>query len=80
MADPGYSNILFAGLDGGVWRTLDGAGTWSEVGLGGDDVYSLTMGGLVGTDVYAGTMAGEVWVSTSGGLPVNKWYSMQPAK
>src|SRR5262249_14393717 len=35
-ADPGSPGTLFAGADGGVWKSTDGGGHWSLTSLGSD--------------------------------------------
>jgi hypothetical protein len=60
---PSAGDTIFIGTSrGGVWRTLDGADTWTALG---DDQPSLAIGALaIGTDdpnvLYAGTGEGNV--------------------
>lgn len=68
----GATAILYAGTATGVYKTINGAQTWSSLTLfTGDYVIALALyptatGGA--TDIiYAGTQNGGVWVSTNSG-------------
>ena len=68
----GATAILYAGTATGVYKTTNGAQTWSSLSLFTGDyvialaLYSTATGGA--TDIiYAGTQNGGVWVSTNSG-------------
>ncbi len=65
--DPDNPEILFAGsLGGGVFRTIDGAADWTNVGLGDRNIFSIVLDPLSSSTVYAATSRGVVR-STDGG-------------
>jgi hypothetical protein len=68
----GATAILYAGTATGVYKTTNGAQTWSSLSLFTGDyvialaLYATATGGA--TDIiYAGTQNGGVWVSTNSG-------------
>jgi len=65
--DPTDPDTVFAGLrEGGVRRTTDGGGTWSDCGLPEPGVFSLAVSAADGA-VYAGTEPSRLFRSDDGG-------------
>ncbi|MFN2633238.1 MAG: WD40/YVTN/BNR-like repeat-containing protein [Thermoanaerobaculia bacterium] len=73
--DPQTPGTLYAGSDGGVFKSQDGGISWSAVnnGLTGFTVYALALDPTAPGTVYAGTNAG-VFRSTNG---ANAWTSQR---
>ena len=67
--DPQTPTTLYAGTWDGVFKSTDGAATWSEfnAGLTHTDVYALAIDPQTPTTLYAGTWGGGVFKSTNGG-------------
>lgn len=73
---PTNTSIVFAGGDGGVYKTVDGGTTWLAVKTG-NSVYSLGIDPLTPDTVYAGawegvyktTDGGDTWQAYNEGLP-----------
>src|SRR4030095_13876628 len=69
--DPLSPSILFAGGQGpagiGVYKTTDGATSWSFTGLNGQLVPALAVDPVTPTTVYAGTTTNGVFKTTDGG-------------
>src|ERR1043166_2972359 len=55
--DPAKSLILYAGTDGGLFKTIDGGNHWKEINIGltPTDVRALAIDPKNPTTVYAGT-------------------------
>jgi photosystem II stability/assembly factor-like uncharacterized protein len=71
--DPSTSTTVYAGTrDGGLFKGLDGGGTWSEVsrGLTDFDVKALAIDPATPTTLYAAT-SGGVFKSVNGGTNWN---------
>ena len=69
----GSSAILYAGTSTGVYKSMNGAQTWSSLGLfTGDFISTLalypTATGEESDILYAGTQNAGVWVSTNSGV------------
>src|SRR5262245_8077558 len=67
VADPAGPAIPYAGTDAGVFKSVDGATTWSAAssGLTDSSVRALAIDPVTPTTLYAGTDAG-VFKSTNG--------------
>jgi hypothetical protein len=67
--DPQNHSILYAGTSGGVFKSIDGAATWTATGAaeGLDYVYSLAIDPRKSTTIYAGANQGGVYRSTDSG-------------
>ena len=61
--DPASPSTIYAGCNGGVFKSTDGGTTWAPHGVGGANVFALA---LVSPNLYAGTNQG-VFKSTDGG-------------
>jgi photosystem II stability/assembly factor-like uncharacterized protein len=81
VIDSGAPTTLYAGLDagyiyqygGGVYKSLDGGGTWSPVNTGlptNLGTHALAMDPVTPSTLYAGTNGGGVFISIDGG---NTW-------
>jgi photosystem II stability/assembly factor-like uncharacterized protein len=68
VIDPLTPTTLYAGANGGVFKSTDAAGTWQEfsTGLVNQSVSDLVIDPLTPTTLYAGTLGG-VFKSTDGG-------------
>lgn len=68
--DPMIRTTIYAGAWGGVFKSLDGASTWTSAntGLTNKLVMALAVDPRSTTTVYAGTFGGGVFKSTDGGL------------
>ena len=82
--DPLTPSILYAGTDGGVFKSTDGGGSWSAINAGlveynGFQVWDLVIDPLTPSIIYAGmgggvfksTNAGESWSAAGNVLMVN---------
>jgi len=67
-ADPVVSGTLYAGTDGGVFKSVDAGATWGPVknGLTSFTVHALAIDPFAHQTIYAGTNGG-VFVSADGG-------------
>ncbi|MFB0536141.1 MAG: tetratricopeptide repeat protein [Anaerolineae bacterium] len=63
------SQIVYAGTDGGVYRSPDGGRMWEErnKAMGSIPIYSLVISPYNDQLVYAAGMGSEIWKSTDGG-------------
>jgi len=78
--DPTDSNVVFAGTqDGGLFKSIDGAATWSFTGLGGNisgivvdpqHPNAVYVGGI-GIGAYATVDGGASWMPINHGLPAS---------
>ena len=61
--DPKTPTTLYAGTDGGVFKTMDGGGHWSaaDTGLPSTVVYALAIDPATPATLYAGTRGGGVF-------------------
>src|SRR5688572_13120306 len=74
--DPADGDTVYAGLaSGGVMKTTDGARTWTESGLGQEQVFSAAVSGADGT-VYAGTEPSALYRSEDGGKTWRELHSL----
>ncbi|MDQ2980614.1 MAG: hypothetical protein M3R62_15505, partial [Acidobacteriota bacterium] len=66
--DPGSPGVLYAGTDGGIFKSVDGGVSWGAVnnGLTGFTVFAIAIDPSAGGTLYAGTNAG-VFKSVNGG-------------
>lgn len=65
-ADAASATTLWAGTEGGVFRSLDGGGTWSQTGTVAGVVRALYSSAGIPARLFTGTDAG-LFVSTDGG-------------
>ena len=67
--DPTNTQVIYAGTNGGVFKSTNGGSTWSEInnGLTNTDVRSLAIDPTSTQVIYAGTYGGVVFKSTNGG-------------
>ena len=67
--NPSSSTTLYAGTSGGVFKSTDGAGTWSALDTGLHDlrVTRLVVDPLTPTTLYAGTVGVFVLQQTTEG-------------
>jgi len=67
--DPTDPDIIFAGTFNGLYRSTDGAGSWTRVDSGWDQTQITTVAfdALAGEVVYAGTRGDGVFKSEDGG-------------
>jgi hypothetical protein len=69
--DPQTPTTVYAGTYGGVFKSTDGAGSWSPANIGGGGfggfVFALAIDPQTPTTVYAGTFAGVVKSTDRGG-------------
>ena len=64
--DPKTPSILYAGTEGGVFKSTNGGANWSVAGLTGPDILALGIDPINTNTLYAGTSEG-VFKSTDGG-------------
>lgn len=69
VEDPNGLRVIYAGTDGGVFRSTDQGKTWSPLNRGLNDrlVRSLAMDPDNPNVLYAGTWSGRVYMSSDGG-------------
>jgi len=68
--DPQRPTTLYAGTDGGVYKSTDGGASWRAInttGLTNRNVWALAIDPQTPTTLYAGTRGGGVYKSTDGG-------------
>jgi hypothetical protein len=53
-----YGNSLFAGTNSGVFLSNDNGATWTQIGLAGNNIFSLA---ISGSNILAGTSTAGVW-------------------
>jgi photosystem II stability/assembly factor-like uncharacterized protein len=78
--DPSNSNIVYAGDDGGLWRSQDGGTRWShQVNLPVSQFYHVSVDDADPYRVYGGLQDNSSWVGDSsypGGVSYSRWENM----
>lgn len=78
--DPSNPNLMFAGDDGGLWRSLDGGNAWEHMAnLPVSQFYHVSTDGADPYRVYGGLQDNGSWVGDSsypGGVTNSRWESM----
>jgi photosystem II stability/assembly factor-like uncharacterized protein len=78
--DPDNSNIVFAGDDGGLWRSQDGGTRWAhQVNLPVSQFYHVSVDDADPYRVYGGLQDNSAWVGDSsypGGVSYSRWENM----
>ena len=78
--DPGDSNIVYAGDDGGLWRSQDGGTRWShQVNLPVSQFYHVSLDDSDPYHVYGGLQDNSSWVGDSSypnGVSYSRWENM----
>jgi photosystem II stability/assembly factor-like uncharacterized protein len=80
FVDPGDSQRVFAGDDGGLWISYDGANKWWKTdNLPISQFYHVSVDGADPYHVYGGLQDNSAWVGDSaypGGITSSRWESM----
>ena len=78
--DPGNTNLVFAGDDGGLWRSMDGGTRWEHVmNLPVSQFYHVSVDQAEPYHVYGGLQDNSSWVGDSsypGGVSNSRWENM----
>jgi len=78
--DPGDSNLLFAGDDGGLWQSKDGGTRWEHLlNLPVSQFYHVSVDDAEPYHVYGGLQDNSSWVGDSsypGGITNSRWENM----
>ena len=78
--DPANSQHVFAGDDGGLWTSFDGANKWWKTdSLPISQFYHVSLDGSDPYHVYGGLQDNSVWVGDSqypGGITSSRWENM----
>ncbi len=78
--DPQNPNIIYAGDDGGMWRSLDGGQAWEHmVNLPVSQFYHVSLDNDDPYHVYGGLQDNSSWVGDSsypGGVTNSRWENM----
>ncbi len=78
--DPENSNVVYAGDDGGLWRSQDGGTRWShQVNLPVSQFYHVSVDNADPYRVYGGLQDNSSWVGDSsypGGVTYSRWENM----
>ena len=78
--DPGNPNIVYAGDDGGVWRSDDGGTRWKhQLNLPISQFYHVSIDNADPYHVYGGLQDNSAWVGDSsypGGISNAQWENM----
>ena len=82
---PDDALVVYAGTPNGVYKTLDGGGIWTKIGLAGAQVNALAIQPGDPLTVYAGTGVGSqsdteiigIFMSTDGGASWNQTLSRE---
>ena len=78
--DPENSNIVYAGDDGGLWRSQDGGTRWlHQVNLPVSQFYHVSVDNADPYRVYGGLQDNSSWVGDSsypGGVSYSRWENM----
>ena len=68
VVDPANANTIWAATTNGVYRSIDGAQSWSRLeGLGSKNIETLAIDPLQPGFIVAGEIFGGIWKSTNGG-------------
>ena len=80
FVDPSNSQHVFAGDDGGLWTSYDGANKWwKSDNLPISQFYHVSVDGSVPYHVYGGLQDNSVWVGDSqfpGGITSSRWENL----
>ena len=78
--DPSNSNIVYAGDDGGLWRSEDGGTRWKhQINLPVSQFYHVSVDNDDPYHVYGGLQDNSSWVGDSsypGGVSYSRWENM----
>ncbi len=78
--DPSNSNVVFAGDDGGLWRSQDGGTRWMhQINLPVSQFYHVSVDNADPYRVYGGLQDNSSWVGDSsypGGVSYSRWENM----
>ncbi len=78
--DPDNANVVYAGDDGGLWRSQDGGTRWShQVNLPVSQFYHVSVDNADPYRVYGGLQDNSAWVGDSsypGGVSYARWENM----
>jgi photosystem II stability/assembly factor-like uncharacterized protein len=78
--DPENSNIVYAGDDGGLWRSQDGGTRWMhQINLPVSQFYHVSVDNSDPYHVYGGLQDNSSWVGDSsypGGVSYSRWENM----
>jgi photosystem II stability/assembly factor-like uncharacterized protein len=78
--DPGNPNVVYAGDDGGLWRSEDGGTRWKhELNLPVSQFYHVSVDNADPYRVYGGLQDNSSWVGDSsypGGISNSRWENM----
>ncbi len=78
--DPSNSNLILAGDDGGLWRSLDGGTRWEHIdNLPVSQFYHVSVDMADPYHVYGGLQDNSSWVADSsypGGVSNSRWENM----
>lgn len=68
IVDPVNANIVYAATTNGVYKSINGAVSWTRIGiLGSNKIEALAIDPLQPGYIIAGEIFGGVWMSTNGG-------------
>jgi hypothetical protein len=67
VVDPNNANLIYAATTSGVYKSSDGAGSWTPLGLGGRQIEALAINPQQPGYLIAGEIFGGIWVSINGG-------------
>jgi len=68
--DPVVSTTVYAAANGGVFKSINGGGNWTAIGLEHSAVRALAIDPQTTTTVYAGVYGGGVFSNAGAGTPV----------
>jgi photosystem II stability/assembly factor-like uncharacterized protein len=66
VIDPATPSTLYAGIDGGVYRSTDSGARWTATGLTNANVQALAIDPRTPSTLYAGTNGGGVFRDVDG--------------
>ena len=68
VVDPANADIVYAATTNGVYKSSNGAASWTRIGsLGGNNIEALAIDPLQPGYIIAGEIFGGIWMSTNGG-------------